>query len=524
MKCTLCKKSFEVSKEEAAFCGKMKVPTPAQCPTCCQRQLFALRNEQSLYQRPCDCCKKPMIAMFPEESPYTVYCSDCWWNDQFEARDYGQEFDFSRPFFDQLNELMRRAPIANLAIGDSENSDFTNYAMWNKNCYLISSSDYNQDCYYSTYIFRCADCADCLFTDDSELCYESIDSKNCYGSAFLQDCSTCTESFFCFNCRGAQNLLGCVNVKNQNYQIFNKKVTKEEFEKVKNDVLTSPESVLEFRKKFYEFKRKFLHRGVQTEHSVDCVGDRLTRCKGCVNSFDLVESQDCLNCSLGFKARDCMNSVGLPDAELCYGCIGVPGDYNLRFCVLVWPKSSFLDYSLFCRASSNCFGCVGLHKNEYCILNKQYTREEYEKIVPRIIEHMKETQEWGQFLPPQVVPFAYNETLAQDYFPLNREQAEELGYRWQEESAITAVEGALSCRHCESSYQITEQEKRLYGKLGLPKPDSCPKCRHKIRIRLRNPRNLWERKCSKCSEDLQTSFSPQKTEPICCERCYLSVV
>jgi hypothetical protein len=26
---------------------------------------------------------------------------------------------------------------------------------------------------------------------------------------------------------------------------------------------------------------------------------------------------------------------------------------------------------------------------EYCILNKQYTKEEYEILVPKIIEHMK---------------------------------------------------------------------------------------------------------------------------------------
>lgn len=278
---------------------------------------------------------------------------------------------------------MLTAPIANLAIGDSENSDFTNYAMWNKNCYLISSSDYNQDCYYSTYIFRCTDCADCLFTDDSELCYESIDSKNCYGSAFLQDCSTCTDSFFCFNCRGSANLLGCVNVKNQKSQIFNKSVSKEEFDRTKNEIMSSPTKIWEFRKKFFEFKKNSPHRATQTEHSVDSFGDRLSHCKNCVNSFDLVESQDCFNCSLGIKAHDCMDSVGLPQAELCYGCIGVHGDYNLRFSVLIWPKSSFLDYCLFCRASSNCFGCVGLHKNEYCILNKQYTKEEYEILVPK---------------------------------------------------------------------------------------------------------------------------------------------
>ncbi len=36
----------------------------------------------------------------------------------------------------------------------------------------------------------------------------------------------------------------------------------------------------------------------------------------------------------------------------------------------------------------NCFGCISLRNASYCILNKQYTKEEYEALVPQIIEHM----------------------------------------------------------------------------------------------------------------------------------------
>jgi len=31
---------------------------------------------------------------------------------------------------------------------------------------------------------------------------------------------------------------------------------------------------------------------------------------------------------------------------------------------------------------------------KYCILNKQYSKEEYEELVPKIIEHMQKTGEW----------------------------------------------------------------------------------------------------------------------------------
>ncbi|MDP2669631.1 MAG: hypothetical protein Q8O99_01100 [bacterium] len=37
------------------------------------------------------------------------------------------------------------------------------------------------------------------------------------------------------------------------------------------------------------------------------------------------------------------------------------------------------------------FGCSNLRNKQYCIFNKQYTQEEYEQLVPKIITHMQET-------------------------------------------------------------------------------------------------------------------------------------
>jgi hypothetical protein len=57
------------------------------------------------------------------------------------------------------------------------------------------------------------------------------------------------------------------------------------------------------------------------------------------------------------------------------------------------------------KGSSNLFGCIGLRGKEYCILNKQYTKEEYETLVPKIIEKMKADGEWGEFFHQRISPF-----------------------------------------------------------------------------------------------------------------------
>jgi len=61
--------------------------------------------------------------------------------------------------------------------------------------------------------------------------------------------------------------------------------------------------------------------------------------------------------------------------------------YKSAFVNLCRTNSELL-YCDYCMNCQNCFGCAGLKNQQYCILNKQYTKEEYEKLVPQIIEKM----------------------------------------------------------------------------------------------------------------------------------------
>ena len=191
---------------------------------------------------------------------------------------------------------------------------------------------------------------------------------------------------------------------------------------------------------------------------------------------------------------------------------------------------------------SDCFGCIGLKKGQYCILNKQYTKEEYEALVPQIIEHMKKTGEWGEFFPIYVSPFGYNETLAQEYFPLTKEACLSKKYSWQdsEEQEGTSfsysvpvgiddvtediLKQTLTCSVSKKSYRIVKAELDFYRKMKLPLPRLHPDERYRNRIALRNPRQLWDRTCAECSQDIHTTYSPDRPEKILCEACYQGIV
>lgn len=208
-------------------------------------------------------------------------------------------------------------------------------------------------------------------------------------------------------------------------------------------------------------------------------------------------------------------------------------------------------YSYNCNASDNIFGCVGLRRKQYCIFNKQYTKEDYEALVSKIVEHMKSTGEYGQFFPATLSPFDYNETVAQEYFPLTKSEALEKGYRWKDpeprnytttktwfslpetiaEAGDDILQDVISCQHeekcnenCTTAYKITPQELQFYRRMSLPLPRLCSNCRHYQRFRKRNPIKLWKRQCAKCSKDIETSYAPDRKEIIYCESCYQNEV
>jgi len=134
------------------------------------------------------------------------------------------------------------------------------------------------------------------------------------------------------------------------------------------------------------------------------------------------------------SSKDCYDYTLWGDnVELVYeSCVVGDNSYKLKFCYRCYINCNDIEYSMFCHSSSNLFGCIGLRHKQYCILNKQYTKQEYEKLVPKIIDHMNKmpyrdkkgrVYKYGEFFPPELSPFSYNETIAQEYFqkPKNKQ-------------------------------------------------------------------------------------------------------
>jgi hypothetical protein len=375
------------------------------------------------------------------------------------------------------------------------------------------------------------------------------------------DSAGCVDVYYSFDCRNCQNCIGCVGLRNKNYCIFNKQYTKEDFlirkEELKIGSYISQKNILDkLNILMLKHPRKYIH----TMKSDNISGDYIFGSKNVKNSFtsyhgyDVKYSQDVRNTKDAYDVLVANFTEGLMYEDAICGL----QSSQIKFSVECYPSCLNLTYCAFCSGSSNLFGCVGLRNKEYCIFNRQYTKEEYFEMVEKIKKHMNEMlykddsnniYKYGEFFPSHFSPFAYNDTIAQEYFSLNEKIAKEKKYEWRNlekrEHEMTLFNSDIPdhiddvtedilkeniecedkeiCNHnCSKAFRIISLELVFYKKNKIPLPRKCPNCRHYERISSRNPVKLWHRSCMKegCQNEFETSYSPDRPEIVYCEKCY----
>lgn len=481
--------------------------------------LMSFRNEWKLYKRKCDFTGESILSAYNPDGPFTVYKNSVWWGDDWDPMSYGKTFDFNRPFFEQFRELQLKVPREGTSVFNSQNCDYNGHIRDSKNCYLNSLVAKCEDTHYSYWMVNDKDCIDCMNTNNSTLCYECIDAENCYGCVFCQDVKDCSDCLFSFQLMNCKNCIFCTNLMNKEYCIDNKQVSKEEFQKVKAHVL---EDLKGSRAKFLNMKLGAVHKAVHNINCENVEGDHFLNSRNSKNVFDGNDSEDIVD-SISLadsKDVDSCYSAGWPRCERIYFSGVSRGCSDVAFSFYSW-FSSGLRYCDAMNASHDCFGSIGLRHKKNCILNKQYSEEDYKDMMNKIVVHMRETGELGKFLPVKYSPFAYNETVAMDYYPLTKEQAPSW---YDHDSAVIQVGDACVCEVTGKPFKLIPAEVEFYKKMSLPFPNVHPTQRYKDRLSLRNPRHLWDRKCDKCEVDLMSSYAPNRPEKIYCHACYLKEV
>lgn len=534
--CKQCRKGFEVFQEDVELYEKVSpvfngkkylIPVPEICPHCRFICKGAFRNEHIYYRTASALSGKSLISVYAPDLHYKVFSYDEWWGDKWSALDYGKDFDFNRGFFEQFAELFMEVPKINLMQdGTSENCEYTNFGTENKNCYLTLGFRAEDVC-YSIDIFMSKDLIDCLHIIASERLYECVSSEKCFNCAYLNKCNQCMDSYFLESCISCKNCLGCKNLRHKQFYIFNKPYSESEyFERLKNYELNTHAGVAKFKKEYEDFKLKLPCLFAMHKLSENSTGDFLDGAKNCHLCYISVMGAE--NCRHSFVVgRQCKDIIDCNNADGELNCFtdGAMGSQRILFSHFI-RNCSEVFYSMFCFNSQNLFGCTGLVRKQYCIFNKQYTKEEYEAIVPKIIEHMEKSREWGKYFPLKMSAFGYNETFAYDMWPLDKELALELGFKWSDyKQDVEVGEGDyVICEVTGRPFKLIKQEIEFYKKHGIPFPKVHPDVRIERRYRIRNPNEFWERNCANCGGKIVTTYDPKRPEIVYCEECYLKEV
>ncbi|MEK7499187.1 MAG: hypothetical protein AAB649_01115 [Patescibacteria group bacterium] len=355
--------------------------------------------------------------------------------------------------------------------------------------------------------------------------------------------------------------------------------SKEEYlERVKAYKLPTHAGLESAKKRFWEIAENAIHKFARVHHIVNSTGDNIYNAKNCKACFEIHDIQNLRYVVRGFNVKDSMDLYGTDDEDLTYENIN-SGLYSslIKFCADSHTSCIDTRFCSYVRSSSNLFACISLRNKKFCVFNKQYPENEYNKLVSKIVEHMDEMPyvdsknrvfKYGEFFPPEISPFGYNETAAREYFPRLKHQILAEGFKWRESEekkyAVTmspervpeiatveksVLEEVIGCEHenrcdhqCSYAFRLIPDELQFYQKMQLPIPHLCPNCRHYERLVHKNPITLWPRKCQcaaeksengiyknavthshgkdPCPNVFQTSYAPDCPEIVYCEQCY----
>ena len=328
-------------------------------------------------------------------------------------------------------------------------------------------------------------------------------------------------------------------------------------------------TLADFKKTLQE---KVIHKFMTGERNHDVSGEFIYSSKNVHNSYYIHDGEnEKYAVRGGIGQKDAMDVFGVHSGELAYECNNI--DYSSRcFFSLNGENNMDSSYIVDCDHLNNSFGSIAVRKKEYCILNKQYDEKTYNEMKEKIISQMDSVPcidkkgriyKYGEFFPAELSPHAYNETLAQEYVPIDEERAGEMGYSWdkvEEKSYVptknwkelpenigkvddSILSEIILCQawdldkksaqnhKCTKAFRITQNELTMYKKWNMPLPTKCPNTRNFELSQLRTAPNFWHRSCmcelknhphgtGKCTNEFETAYSPDKSEIVYCEGCY----
>jgi len=537
--CTETGETFEIGEREIELCKTLRIPPPTTVWWANARKGLAYTAGLELFRRTLD-DGASVVSMYDPGSPAKIIPNAQWYSEAFDPMAFDKDVDQGKAFFDQWAAFSSRIPRPAIVQDiQSENSEWSVYSNELKNCYANFIGVANEDQIYSDgngwtkHSVLCAWCMNC------EWCYECVSCHFCNGCAFCERCDRCVDVLFSLACKDCSDCFGCTNLRKKKFCFMNQQLTEEEYrERMSAIDLTDAAAVEEWRQRTgWEwdeaprpaslFRKSESVVGDDIENSHDVLGitivdsERVYESSGVVNGRDSWRMTFCLGCERSCQSIYANKAYENRMVSQCNSCIDV-------------------EYSELLTSCEHCFGCFGLSHKSYCIFNRQYTPEEYWRLVDGIKTRMLQEGTYGERFPYQLSPFAYNASFANGEYPTDEEEATRLGSRWYdfaqetqmqahpiedlptglEDTTDAMLQEKYRCPETGRAFGFIKPQIAFHRERGYALPRVHPIVRRMSNVAALFPFRLWGRKCSRCSKDIQTRIPPTHPSPILCQTCY----
>lgn len=539
--CEHCKKEFSITEGELSLYKKVEIELPTICRDCRIKLHLSFWMFGKFRKGKSDLSGESLITVLPEKNRYPIYTLSEWHSDKWDAMNFGMDYNPELPFFKQLQTLQEKIPHPHQNGSKNTGCDWCDDVWNSKNCYLSRSMEECEDLYYSYRNIRVKNSIDVTICFNCEKCYDCSDCHHSYKLFYSQHSRDCIDSYFLYDCRNCQNCFMSWNLRGKSYCIENVEYGREEYqEKLKSFDLGSYPSIQVHKKCFEEIAQKeVVHRENFNLKAYNASGNYLINVKDCHNCNTINDSEDCFNCIRAMREKSTIDANGCWYSELIGNCADCVNSFALKYSV--WSSSRYSEYLDLCLECEYCFGCVGLKKKKYCILDKQYTKEEYEDLKSEIISGMRKRGEYGQFLPYAMSAGPFNFSTGFPYFSeTKKEDILRLGGYWEDidEGNIEGMLAselpddikdvsndittkALICPETGWRFNIAQNELSFYRENNIPLPRKHFDVRTKGRLKYLTVLQSYSYVCFYCKKNIEAYYLPEwNYQKIACEECY----
>ncbi len=501
--------------------------------------------------------------------------------DWYEEDFYQYGIDYSGDFQQDLKKLFSSVPYLSRFVLTSENSEYCNQTYQEKDCYLCAWGQNGESCMYTMYDLYAKYILDCHGAFYGEIGYESIMIFKSFKFFY------CTALVDCYNTRFSVDLKNCKNVlfgyglDGAEYIFKNKKLDKEEWEKVFAEYQKKIETISglqEVIKEYEAFLQEYPRQAVRNVNVEWCIGTQINNSKNTIFWFGTDDSNDSIYCGVAWWWENFIDIESTSSSPRCYNCIW---SIKMHGCISIANnfdemKNSY--YDLYMRWSEYMLWCFGFANQSHCILNKRYAQEEWETLTKKIITELKSKWIRGQFLDTELSPFPYNDSVANKFFPIKNLKVwntlnvlnpdgvgtvevldpeafisdalldlggeEKLKIKWRNKDleinipehmvAIAAkdlpnnindvtddiLKKVVLCAETGRPFRIMKLELDFYRSYHLPLPIFHPDVRDVNRYKKMPNRWLDIYTCAKCNKETLAEYAPNDTRKVYCEACY----